>query len=193
MTLAQRFNKHVDFHLDYNIDPEKKPLIHEVISQAKSRSTFFRPPNSGPMKRITIGHATRLQLFDAAEWYSLSDAIGDLPISFVSLPQSDIYMLGPDDPNTDPPGKRTHKPLGHPRGTLNVPDLAKRRDIYVAMSVNNLENAFTPQGSLDPLSLCTFGVAIFQTALHNDLVTLLVRLMYFRSCFHLLTATCSNL
>jgi hypothetical protein len=42
------------------------------------------------------------------------------------------------------------------------------------MGVNNIENAFTPQGSLDPLSLCTFGVAIFQSATPADIRTLIV-------------------
>lgn len=32
------------------------------------------------------------------------------------------------------------------------------------MSVNNIENAFTPQGYLDPLTLASLGVSVFQVA-----------------------------
>ncbi|KAH9480297.1 hypothetical protein JR316_0006895 [Psilocybe cubensis] len=179
---------HVDFHLDYNLDPESEPLIYEVIAQAKkryqttprgdpdgsqqamvssSRSSIdaedaadapishTTSPSKRPCPRITIGHATRLQLFSPEQWRALIDAISDLPIVFVGLPQSDMYMQG---------RSFWDAPLGAPRGTLRVPYLHEKYGIEIAMSVNNVENAFTPQGSLDPLSLCTFGVGVFQAA-----------------------------
>ncbi|TFK40551.1 hypothetical protein BDQ12DRAFT_679655 [Crucibulum laeve] len=147
----------IDFHLDYNLDPTSEPLIYEVITQMKccyeNPVTVYRP-------RISIGHATRLQLFTPEEWQGLVNSIGDLPITFISLPQSDIYMQGRAEKDTT---------LGPPRGTLRVPYLARKYGLQVAMSVNNVENAFTPQGSLDPLSLCTFGAAIFQAVIPEDL------------------------
>ncbi|KAF9013511.1 hypothetical protein BDQ17DRAFT_1297204 [Cyathus striatus] len=152
---------HIDFHLDYNLDPDSEPLIFEVFSQARkfySISSVFRH-----RVHITIGHATRLQLFPPSQWRQLIDAMDELPITLVSLPQSDIYMQGRD---------MAHMPLGPPRGTLRVPYLVKEYGLQVAMSVNNVENAFTPQGILDPLSLCTFGVAVFQSATAEDIRTL---------------------
>jgi hypothetical protein len=159
LNLAQKHGCHVDFHLDYNLDPESEPLIHEVISEAKKLSWSRE-------SRITIGHATRLQLFTPAEWHDLAAAIGDLPITFVGLPQSDMYMLGRQDTDTL---------LGPPRSTLRIPYIANKYSIEMAMSVNNAQNAFTPQGSVDPLSLCTLGVALFQSATPDDLRTLVVR------------------
>ncbi|PPQ77464.1 hypothetical protein CVT25_011332 [Psilocybe cyanescens] len=187
----------VDFHLDYNLDPNSEPLIYEVISQAKKRyqtkrgasdaatrssssssidvdGVDFDPPNSNdapishakrlrPCPRITIGHATRLQLLSAVQWRELVLAISDLPIVLVGLPQSDMYMQGRSS---------WDDPLGAPRGTLRVPYLFQKHGIEIAMSVNNVENAFTPQGSLDPLSLCTFGVGVFQAATPADIRTL---------------------
>ncbi|CAA7261521.1 unnamed protein product [Cyclocybe aegerita] len=170
----------IDFHLDYNLHANSEPLIYEVISEVKRRYETGKPDsddnngsseNFGPnpsfgkrsCPRITVGHATRLQLFSAEQWRELAEAIHGLPVTFVGLPQSDIYMQGKDFFNG---------PLGAPRGTLRVPYLAKEYGIEVAMSVNNVENAFTPQGSLDPLSLCTFGVAIFQAATLEDIRSL---------------------
>ncbi|PPR01742.1 hypothetical protein CVT24_001562 [Panaeolus cyanescens] len=147
----------LDFHLDYNLDACSEPLIYEVINQAKTRYSGPTCPN------ITVGHATRLQMFSAPEWRSLTEAIAGFPIHFICLPQSDVYMQG---------RQYGTEPLGAPRGTLRVPQLAKTYGVEVAMSVNNVENAFTPQGSLDPLSLCTFGVAIFQAATPEDISVL---------------------
>ncbi|KAJ6584937.1 hypothetical protein B0H19DRAFT_1107295 [Mycena capillaripes] len=156
LNLAQKHGHHVDFHLDYNLNPESEPLIHEVISEAKKLSWSRE-------SRITIGHATRMQLFTPAQWRDLAAAIGDLPIIFVGLPQSDMYMLGRQETETS---------LGPPRSTLRIPYIANKYNIEMAMSVNNVQNAFTPQGSVDPLSLCALGVALFQSATPNDLRTL---------------------
>ncbi|KAF7365249.1 Metallo-dependent hydrolase [Mycena venus] len=153
LKLAQKQGCHVDFHLDYNLDPASEPLIYEVISEAKKLSWSRE-------SRITIGHATRLQLFTPAQWCDLVVAIGELPIVFVGLPQSDIYMLGRQE---------TDAPLGPPRSTLRIPYIMNKYNLEIAMSVNNVQNAFTPQGSVDPLSLCTFGVALFQSATPKDL------------------------
>ncbi|KAJ7250905.1 hypothetical protein B0H12DRAFT_1202867 [Mycena haematopus] len=156
LKLAQKHGSHVDFHLDYNLDPASEPLIFEVISAAKKLSWSRE-------SRITIGHATRLQLFTPPQWDDLVAAIGELPIMFVGLPQSDMYMLGRQETNTS---------LGPPRSTLRIPYIANKYNIEMAMSVNNVQNAFTPQGSLDPLSLCALGVALFQSATPRDLRTL---------------------
>jgi hypothetical protein len=160
--LAIRHKLHVDFHLDYNLDPNVQPLIYDVVSQARQ----FNAATHEVKKRITIGHATRLQLFSNEEWEHLLKEMKDLPLTFVSLPNSDIYMQGRGD---------IALPLGAPRGTLRVPYLFEKYGLDMAMSVNNVENAFTPQGSVDPLALCPLGVAIFQSATLAHLRTLLVR------------------
>ncbi|KAJ7288366.1 hypothetical protein C8J57DRAFT_1279966 [Mycena rebaudengoi] len=157
LKLALKHRLHVDFHLDYNLDLDTEPLIYEVISEAKKLSW-------GPELRITVGHATRMQLFTPTEWQGLKSLIGDLPIIFVSLPQSDMYMLG---------RAHSHTPLGPPRSTLRITDIANNYGFEMAMSVNNAQNAFTPQGSMDPLSLCTLGIALFQSATLQDIATLI--------------------
>ncbi|KAL0961043.1 hypothetical protein HGRIS_006032 [Hohenbuehelia grisea] len=165
LELASMHGLHADFHLDYNIDSHTEPLIHEVIAQVRQLIGQWRSiDETAPQPRITIGHASRLQLFSPSEWRRLIADIGDLPISFVGLPQSDMYMLGGE-------GERK-QPLGSPRSTLRVPSLARDYGLQVAMGVNNVDNPFTPQGSLDPLSLCTFGVAVFQAATTEDIEAL---------------------
>ncbi|KAK0464595.1 Metallo-dependent hydrolase [Desarmillaria tabescens] len=166
LELAARTGLHADFHLDYNLDPSTEPLIWEVIREAK-RIGMNRTGG------ITIGHATRLQLFTPDQWQELKEAIGKLPITLVSLPNSDLYMQGREDRD---------KPLGPPRSTLRVPYIARKYDLQVAMSVNNIENAFTPQGSMDPLALCTLGVALFQSATPRDIRTLICSVTLTSKC-----------
>ncbi|RDB18021.1 Cytosine deaminase [Hypsizygus marmoreus] len=164
MDLAVQYGAHLDFHLDYNLDADAEPLIYEVISQARRNHEYWTQTPLRPRpRRITVGHATRLQLFTPAQWHHLAEAIKDLPITLVGLPQSDMYMQGRQD---------WDQPLGAPRSTLRVPHILNEYGIEIAMSVNNVGNAFTPQGSLDPLSLCTFGVAVFQSATPADIQTL---------------------
>ena len=168
LSLALSRNLHVDFHLDYTLDATAEPLIYYVIERLRELEWTRRMPG----KRVTIGHASRLALCTPSELRALHDAIDGhghedaLPITLVSLPQTDMYMLG----RTPPPA-----PLAlRPRGTLFVPELVRAYSLDVAMSVNNVGNAFTPQGPLDPLSLCTFGVAVFQAGTRDDCRVLLV-------------------
>jgi len=145
---AYRRGLHVDLHLDYNLDVSQKPLIWFILKTLQNHLETNRW-NEG--KRVTIGHATRLTMFSPEEWTQFKDIVesADLPITLVGLPQSDLYMMGR---NLDPV----------PRGTLNVVKIQHEFGLDIAMAVNNVGNAFTPQGSADPLSLCPLGVAIFQ-------------------------------
>ncbi|EIM86032.1 Metallo-dependent hydrolase [Stereum hirsutum FP-91666 SS1] len=163
LNLAKEGGLHVDFHLDYNLNSSAQPLIYDVIQYMRElqwTSLFSR----GSMRQVTIGHGTRYSLFDDQEWRDLKESIGDLPISFVALPQSDLYMMGKTYP-------RSAKLA--PRGTIPVPFVADL-GLDIALSVNNVENAFTPQGSVDPLPLCSLGVAIYQDASERACQILLV-------------------
>ncbi|KAI0754974.1 Metallo-dependent hydrolase [Daedaleopsis nitida] len=157
--LALEAGIHVDFHLDYNLEPSAEPLIWFVLEQLRQRIQSGRWRHGC---HVCIGHATRLTLFSPEEWMALRAAIVDerLPITLVGLPPSDLYMMG--------------RSLDYaPRGTLNVPKLATEYGLRVAMAVNNVENAFTPQGLVDPLGLCPLGVAVFQAGTKIDCRTLL--------------------
>lgn len=162
LDLADSIKIHADFHLDYNVDSASEPLIHYVIQSMRKRGwDNTAKTSSGDTRTVTIGHATRLGLFSDKEWRDLKHSISNLPISIIGLPQSDIYMMGRGQPHP-------------PRATLRVTQLARKFGIGIGMGVNNVQNAFTPQGTADPLSLCTLGVAIFQSGTAQDCMVLLV-------------------
>jgi len=144
--LDRKYSLHLDFHLDYNLDAKIEPSVYHVIQELKKA-------NWTNQRVVTLGHCTRLTL-SATKWQGLRDRIIELPISFVGLPTSDVFMMGGPDEEAGG-GERF-------RGTLKVPQMIKRYGMQAALGVNNVGNAFTPQGSCDPLSVACLGVGIYQ-------------------------------
>jgi cytosine/adenosine deaminase-related metal-dependent hydrolase len=147
--LAIKKKVHLDFHLDYNLDPSQEPMVWHVIKTLHEKSWNSNNAN----KTIVLGHCTRLSLFTEEEWKKLAEEIGDLPVSFVGLPTSDLFMMRTPE--------RT-------RGTLNVPEMIKSYGLNACIGVNNIGNAFTPQGSCDPLSLACSCVGIYSAGMKAD-------------------------
>lgn len=84
-SLAMRTGKHLDLHLDYHLDPSKDASIWTVLDTIKAERWAEKKG-----KNITMGHCTRLTYFKAEEWNRLKELIGQLPVSFVGLPTSDL-------------------------------------------------------------------------------------------------------
>lgn len=154
---ALQLGKHLDFHLDYNLDPNKEALIWHVLETLKQRGWTTCSTSA----RVMLGHCTRLTLLTESEWVQISHIIheNDLPVSFVGLPTSDLYMASP-------PGQEN--PHNRPRGTLHIPDMIRKHGLDAVIGVNNVGNAFTPWGSADPLLLACVGVGIYQTGTQAD-------------------------
>lgn len=154
---ALLLDKHVDFHLDYNLDSSKEALVWHVFHTLKDRGWTTRSTN----KRIMLGHCSRLTLLTEDEWAALATIIheNNLPVSFVGLPTSDIYMASPPT---------SGKPHERPRGTLQVLEMIRKYKLDAVMGVNNVGNSFTPWGLPDPLSLACLGVGIYQAGSQAD-------------------------
>ncbi|KAI7625964.1 Metallo-dependent hydrolase [Hortaea werneckii] len=156
IALSANHQTHLDFHLDYNLDPTITPLIHHLLTSLTS-STW--PHQTSPTQTIALGHCTRLTLFTPSEWRSLAHQIreADLPIAFVGLPTSDLFIM----PHPAPP----HSPS---RRTLDVPYLVTECGLNAVLGVNNLGNAFTPYGSCDPVLLAWLGVGVYQAGTSRE-------------------------
>lgn len=166
--LAQEFGKHIDFHLDYDLDPPGKEedgeesLIPYVLSQSQSRT--WKIP-SGKTRHVTLGHCTKLSSFTDSDLASLSPLLSspspsNPPISFVSLPPSDLYMQG-----------RETAYSSRPRATIPILSLRSRPSLSSlnwAMGINNVANLFTPQGDADPMGLLPMMVGVWQSAKPED-------------------------
>ena len=162
--IALKYSLHLDFHLDYNLDESQKPMVWEVLRLLQGKKWKER---AKPGKTIVLGHCTRLTLCTDGEMEQLAKAIreSELPIHFVGLPTSDLFMIG--RPSSDVSAQESRS-ADRPRGTLQIPDLIKRFGIDLCLSVNNVGNAFTPWGTGDPLALASLGVGIYQAGTDED-------------------------
>ncbi|KAH6633098.1 cytosine deaminase protein-like protein [Boeremia exigua] len=151
--LALKSNKYLDLHLDYFLEEDKQPLVWEVLKIIKGQDW-----TQAGGKQITLGHCTRLTRFQEDEWIRLKQEIGELSVSFVGLPTSDLFMM------------RTPQNV---RGTLPIIELIKRYGLNAAIAINNIGNAFTPQGNCDPLNIAQLGVGLYQAPTKGD-----VQLLY---------------
>ena len=156
--MALRTGLHLDFHLDYNLDSEKAPMIGHVVQRIQHRDW-----SSKSSKTISVGHCTKITQLSATDVESLANTIceAELPISFVGLPTSDIYMMGRTDPEEKNAGERV-------RGTMDIPLLIKKYGLNGAIGVNNVGNAFTPYGTLDPLWLACQGIGLYHRGTAED-------------------------
>lgn len=155
---ALQRNVHLDFHLDYSLDDEQPAAVWDVV-RVLSKTEWPRKTS----KTVVLGHCTRLTLFPDPPLRRLALEIrrGGFPISLVGLPTSDLYMMG--RPGEDGAGGQ------RPRGTLQIPMLVRQPyGFNCAMGVNNVGNAFTPWGSVDPLRLACLGVGIYHAGTGDD-------------------------
>ncbi|KAI6088209.1 Metallo-dependent hydrolase [Hypoxylon rubiginosum] len=167
ITTALHHNLHLDFHLDYNLDelhPPTQPLTFSVIQLLQKHNWLGQADKS---KTIVLGHCTQLTLLPNSELRQLAEIViqSGLPIHFVGLPTSDLFMMG--RPNT-----ATACAQVRPRATLNVPSMIKDLGLSACIGVNNVGNAFTPFGSGDPLQMASYGVGIYQAGTVSDATTL---------------------
>ncbi|KAF1952431.1 cytosine deaminase protein-like protein [Byssothecium circinans] len=151
-SLALTHAKHLDLHLDYFLEEDKQPLVWSVLDIVKDRNWMVREG-----KHITLGHCTRLTRFKEQEWARLRQSVNDLPISFVGLPTSDLFMM------------RTAEGR---RGTLPVVGMIQRHGLDAAIAINNVGNAFTPHGNCDPLRIASMGVGLYHAGAKHDAETL---------------------
>ncbi|KAG8527071.1 uncharacterized protein KY384_008500 [Bacidia gigantensis] len=157
INLGKAFKKHVDLHLDYNLDQAQAPRIGDVIREIRFSS--WRPVD----ECVVAGHCTRYSLFSQEQWENLARSIrnNELPISFIGLPTSDLFIQG-RPPDASGGGERA-------RATLQIPQMIQQYGLEGAISINNVGNAFTPHGSCDPLQLASWGIGLYQAGTTTDI------------------------
>ncbi|KAI1411487.1 Metallo-dependent hydrolase [Hypoxylon sp. FL1857] len=156
ISTAIRHDLHLDFHLDYSLtspSPSNQPLTYSAIELLEKHNWLDLANKS---RTIVLGHCTQLTVLSDSDLRQLADTIirSRLPIHFVGLPTSDMFMMGR-------PSSTTKATQARPRGTLNVPSMIGDLGLSACIGVNNVGNAFTPFGSGDPLQMASWGVGIY--------------------------------
>jgi cytosine deaminase len=121
--LAQRFDVAVDFHVDFDLDPNGATLPL-VISETARR---------GWGGRVSVGHVTKLSALPRESLLESGRRLAEAGVALVVLPATDLYLTGRD--------------AGHlvPRGVVPAHLLAAQGAL-TSIASNNVLNPFTPFG-----------------------------------------------
>ncbi|KAM0495338.1 hypothetical protein ACHAP8_008185 [Fusarium lateritium] len=161
---ALQHNLNLDFHTEFNLkEGDAMELFNYTVDQLVANHW---PTHSGA-PTVVLGHATRLTLASHKELRKFSDRLQEtkLPVHFVGLPTSDVFMMG--RPTSDDVSEQD-TPLSRQCGTLHVPKMIQEYGLKACLSVNNVGNAFTPYGTGDPLGVASWGVGLFHAGKTDD-------------------------
>jgi cytosine deaminase len=128
--LAQELDRDVDFHADFADEPVHRHVL--VIADRTERH--------GWQGRVAIGHLTELAACDVAEQARIAARLRETGIGVITLPATDLYLMGRGDTRNVRRGLTPVKRL-------------RAAGVTVAAATNNVQNAFTPAGNGDPLLL----------------------------------------
>ena len=134
--LAREFGVDADFHVDFFDEPEYL-RVREIVRQTE---------HLGWQKRVAVGHLTELAALPPAEQASLTADLARAGIGVISLPLTDLYLMGRADV------RNVRRGLAPIRRLLEA-------GVPVALASNNIRNPFTPIGTADPAHL-TFVAAV---------------------------------
>jgi cytosine deaminase len=126
--IAHEFDCPVDFHADFADEPVHRHV--EVIADRTERH--------GWQGRVAIGHLTELAAYDETEQDRIARRLHDAGIAVITLPATDLYLMGRADTRNVRRGLTPVKRL-------------RAAGVTVAAATNNVQNAFTPAGNTDPL------------------------------------------
>ncbi|WP_299187045.1 amidohydrolase family protein [uncultured Psychrobacter sp.] len=144
--IAEQFDVDVDFHLDFDLDPQGSS-IPKVVEETIKR---------GYQGRVSIGHVTKLSAMDKMKRGEMAGLLKQADITLIVLPATDIYINGSN-----------YEAL-IPRGTVNANQFAAL-GLNTTISSNNILNAFTPYGDASLIRMANMYANIAQLSTDDEL------------------------
>lgn len=144
--LAEKHGVPVDFHIDFDLSPERSNLA-TVVAETRKR---------GFAGRVSLGHVTQLSALTTERRNDIADALAAAGIAVTVLPATDLFLLGRD---------RDHLV---PRG-LTPAHLLARRGVVTALATNNVLNPFTPFGDASLIRMANIYAIAAQATLADDM------------------------
>ncbi|MFD2236550.1 amidohydrolase family protein [Aureimonas populi] len=140
--IAQERDLDLDFHLDFDIDPQGA-LLFEICRQSERR---------GRQGRVAIGHATKLSAMDETSFAQAARCLAEAGVAVTALPATDLYLNGRE------------RRFDTPRGIAPVHRLAAGHGVLASLATNNVLNPFTPFGDGSLLRIAN----LYANALHVE-------------------------
>jgi cytosine deaminase len=124
--LAAEFGVDADFHADFFDEPEHLH-VEAIVAETVRR---------GWHTRVAVGHLTELAALPPPEQDRIIAGLVEARVGVISLPTTDLYLMGRRDPHNV---RRGIAPIGR----------LLAAGVPVAISTNNIRNPFTPVGTAD--------------------------------------------
>ncbi|WP_442208596.1 amidohydrolase family protein [Rhizobium sp. RAF36] len=144
--LAEKHGTAVDFHLDFDLSPEKTNLP-AVIEETVRR---------GYQGRVSLGHMTSLSAMSPDDVQLLARQLKAAGIAVTVLPSTDLFLNG-----------RDHDRLV-PRGVAPAHLLASE-GVLTSIASNNILNPFTPYGDASLLRMANLYANVAQLSRRGDM------------------------
>lgn len=130
-----------DVDIDLHVDEADDPAINSLPDICKLTNEV------NYQGRVVAGHCTSLSAMDEVKAQTVMENVKDANIGIVTLPGSNLYLLGRNDRGMIR------------RGLTRVKELIDL-DVPVAIGSDNIQDPFHPYGKSDPLQialLCSYG------------------------------------
>jgi cytosine deaminase len=137
--MARQFDRDIDFHLDFDIDPSRMDL-EEVCRCTKA---------AGWGGRVTVGHVTKLSAIGPERFAAIANRLADAGVAVTVLPATDLFLMGRDHDHDVPRGvTAAHRLLDH--------------GVVCSIASNNVLNPFTPFGDCSLIRMANFYANVAQ-------------------------------
>lgn len=144
--LAERFGTPVDFHVDFDLDPENSAL--PLIVRETERRRFGG--------RVSVGHATKLSAMQPAAVETVGHRLAAAGIAITVLPATDLFLTG------------RHATHLVPRGVAPA-HLLRRLGVTATIATNNVLNPFTPFGDASLIRMANLYANVAQLSRDSDM------------------------
>lgn len=144
--LAERFGTPVDFHADFDLDPEGSAL--PLIMAETERRGFGG--------RVSVGHATKLSAMEPEAVEAVAHRLAAAGIAVTVLPATDLFLTGRD-------ARRLV-----PRGVAPA-HLLRRLGVTATIATNNVLNPFTPFGDASLIRMANLFANVAQLARNEEI------------------------
>ena len=137
--IAQQFDRDIDFHLDFDIDPSRMDL-DEVCRCTQA---------AGWGGRVTVGHVTKLSAIGPERFAAIAKRLADAGVAVTVLPATDLFLMGRDHDHDVPRGvTAAHRLLDH--------------GVVCSIASNNVLNPFTPFGDCSLIRMANLYANVAQ-------------------------------
>jgi cytosine deaminase len=148
--IARQFDRDIDFHLDFDIDPSRMDL-DEVCRQTQAE---------GWGGRVTVGHVTKLSAIEPVRFAVIAKRLADAGVAVTVLPATDLYLMGRDHSHDIPRGvTAAHRLLDY--------------GVVCSIATNNVLNPFTPFGDCSLIRMANLYANVAQIGRPDELASCL--------------------